>query len=1108
MLKSLISTIGILCTITVTALAQTGTLTGTITNADNGETLPGVNVYIVELERGVATDSEGNYTIEDVQFGTYTIRASYIGFYTYRETVTVDKANTEMNIEMDPRTQRLDDIVVTAFGLSREEKSVGYAVQEVSGDEVTMTDESNIVGALSGKVAGVQVIGTSGANIGGSQKIRLRGANGLSDGQPLFVVDGTPISNESFSPRTRGRDFGNLAQDLNLGDIESVSVLKGAAASALYGNRASNGVIIIQTKSGGREQPVQVEFSNSTQLDRVYILPDYQNQYAGGYSQSFIPYTPDGRALEQDGSGNWIISATGDPWTGEVHNTLNYAADESWGPPIDGQMYRPWWSWYHHDFDGDGQDDFGTLIPLESNEDNVRNFYDTGIRVSNSLAISGGSDNATYRVSLKNTGHSGVIPNSRLDKNYVNFSGSLDHGDKFTSKINFNYINTQGEGRPAQGYAPLQGNPTNSFNQWFQRQLDMDYLAQYQQDDGTFMSWNIRSPSNLRPLYWNSPFFSIYENVPTDDRDRIYGNYTLTYNVNPHLELTGKIHADTYDFVREDRIASGGLEEDWYSVNQRTRREMNFEFGARYERDITEDISFSGLFGANLRKENLSTVNQSTVGGLSTPNLFNIAASVDRPNVSNFKYEKEVRSIYGTSTFGYKDMVYLDATLRNDWSSTLPEDNNSYLYYGFSGSLVFTELSPFQDLDFLTFGKLRASIAQVGEDVSPYRVFQTYNVSTPYSGNPALTVPNTLNNSELKAAISTDYEAGIDMRFLQGRLRTDINYYNSVREDEILQLQVPAASGYEQVIVNAGEFETKGWEVQLGGSAIQRSDLLVDLKLNWATSTSKVIELAEGLTSRELEDAYFGVDLFAREGQEWGTIVTEGGYGGYKTDANGNRIVSDGLYVLERDKELGSILPDWTGGFRADVSYKNFTLGAFIDFQKGGQFYSLTKMFNAYSGLGDMTVGNNALGNSLRDPVRNSSGDVVTFVERQNAASNSGGVLVSGVDENGNPTEYLTEAQYFFGNQFFNKEAWLFDASYIKLREIKLTYNLPADLIDRLPVRRASVSVDAQNLLLIYATTSGVDPSAIQNGTAGFSFWEGAGLPGTRSIGLNVNLSF
>lgn len=1075
------------------AYAQTGTLTGTVTDSTSGETLPSVNIFIEELSRGVATDANGQYTIENIEYGTYTLRATFVGYDEFRQQVTIDQPNTTFNITMVSQMQRLGNVVVTAFGLSREERSLGYSVQDVSGDDLTMVDDASIVSSLAGKVSGIQVIGTSGANIGGSQKIRLRGANGLSDGQPLFVVDGTPISNESFSSTYRGRDFGNLASDLNLQDVASVSVLKGAAASALYGNRASNGVILITTKEGGPSQEgVQIDFSNTTTFDRVYILPDYQNQYAGGYTQQLIEYT--------------------DPETGEVVKGLNYAADESWGPRMNGQMYRPWWSWFHHDFTGDGQDDYGTQIPLEPREDNVRNFFDTGIRLSNSLAISGGSEVATYRASIKQVGQQGVIPNSELDKTYLNFNGSLQHGDRLTSKISFNYVNTQGSGRPPQGYSPQQGNPVQSFNQWFQRQLNMDYLRQYKTSSGKNASWNIRSPNNLRPLYWNSPFFTIYENVATDDRDRVFGNYSLSYNVNQNLQLQAKVNADLYDFVREDRVGSGGLDQDWFRVNQRSRREMNYEFSAQYSNAISQDLVFDGFLGGNIRKESISFVDQQTSGGLSTPNLFNIEASVDRPDVTNYESEKEVRSIYGTASLSWRDMVYGEATLRNDWSSTLPQDNNSYLYYGFSTSFVFTELGAFQDLGPLTFGKLRASIAQVGEDVDPYNVYQTYNVGNPYGNSPTLSVPNTRSNQNLKAAISTDYEIGLDLRFLDGDLRLDGAYYQSTREDEILRLQVPGSSGYDQVIINAGEFVTEGWETQLGATLIQKNDFLVDLTANWATSTSRVERLAEGLNSRQLESAFFGVGLFAREGQEWGRAVTQGGYGGYKVHENGEHIInSNGLPALETNKDLGSILPDWTGGLRADVSYRNFTLGASLDFQKGGLFYSLTKMFNAYSGLGSQTVGENALGNPMRDPVVDQSGNAPAngfSIPFDRAGSNSGGKLVEGVDENGNPVKYLVDPSTYFPYMFLNKEAWMFDASYIKLREIKLTYNIPASVLSRLPVRRASVAVNMQNPLLIYASTSGVDPSIIQNGTTGFSFWEGGGLPGVRTIGFNVNISF
>lgn len=1106
MYKKLLLTVICMLTVAGTAMSQV-TVSGTITDTNSGELLPGVNVFLTELQVGSATNENGTYVIPNVPQGTYSLVATFVGYERFTGTVEVGSQNIELNIELEPGVLGLDDVVVTAFGLARQEKSLGYSVQEVRGDIVNRIDQGNVVGALAGKIAGVQVVGSSGANLGGSERIRIRGANGLSDGQPLFVIDGTPVDNSSYlissggsltaTNQARGRDLGNMVSDLNLQNVESISVLKGAAASALYGNRASNGVIMITTKRGRMEggQRIQVDFSNSTHFDRVSILPDYQNEYAGGYNQNFIQYT--------------------DPRNGQTYNGLNYAADESWGPRMDGQMYRPWWSWFDHDFTGDGQSDYGREVALNPQPNNVRDFFDTGFRLSNSLAVSGGSENISYRVGLNNTSQSGVIPNSTLDRTSINFNGALSHTERFTSRIAFNYVNTQGAGRPAQGYSPAQGSPVQSFNQWFQRQIDMDMLRQYRTADGTPTSWNIRSNTDLRPLYWDSPFFSVNENVSSDDRDRVYGNYSMSYNVLENIQLIGRVHLDTYNFTAEDRIASGGLEQDWYYIAQRNRREVNYEAGAQYEENF-ENFSVSAYLGGNLRQERYSSLVQHTAGGLSTPNYFNIAASIDRPDVSSFRSEKDVRSVYGTATVGFRDFVYVEGSLRNDWSSTLPSNDNSYLYYGLSTSLVFTEFDLFANQGVLSFGKLRASIAQVGNDLGPYQIFQTFNTSIPYGNTPTQTVPNTLNNSELRPAISTDYEFGIDLRFLGGRLRTDVNYYNSVREDEILDLQVPGASGFSQAVVNAGKFTTTGLEVQVGATAVQTSDFNVDFGINWATSTSKVNELAEGITTRLLESGFFGAALYAEEGREWGNIVTTGGYGGYRIhEGTGKRIINpNGRYAVETNKDLGNILPDWTGGFRADFSYRNFSLGTFFDFQKGGQFYSLTKMFNAYSGLGKQTVGNNVLGNRVRDPLMGNpvlDADGVPYagvIHYNGANAASGGVLVEGVDANGNEVAYLHDPSIHYPYMFNIKEEWIYDASYIKLREIKLTYNLPAEFLATLPIQRASIALDIQNAFLLYSSVSGIDPSSIQNNANGFAFWEGGGLPATRTIGFNINLGF
>ena len=1067
------------------AFAQSGTISGTISDQQTTDPVPSANVFIVELLKGDAADLNGQYEITDVPYGQYTIRVSSVGYVTREQSFVVDQPSTTLNFALAPDLAELEDVVVTAFGISREEKSVGYNVQSLGGDQLNKVENPNIVSALAGKVAGIQVIGTPGSNIGGSEKIRIRGTNGLSDGQPLFVVDGMPISNANFSVRTRGRDFGNLAQDLNLSNVENISVLKGAAASALYGNRASNGVILITTSKGNvGEQPIQIDISNRTTFESVYMLPEYQNEYAGGYTTEFIPCT--------------------DPVDGKTYNCLNYSGDESWGPKMDGQMYRPWWSWYNDDFTGDGVSDYGTEIPLSPNPDNVKSFYETGTRVTNDVAITGGASNLSYRVALNNSQVNGVQPNSNLSATKLGFSGSLTHNDRLTSAISFNYANTQADNRPTQGY--LGTNPSQQFNQWFHRQLDMDKLKKYNTADG-IATWNIRSHTNLRGQYFDSPYFLVNENFAHDDRDRLFGNYSLTYNILDNLSVVGKVGLDTYDFTIESGIASGGLDEDGYSISSRTSREMNYQLSLNYSEDFG-DFSVSTLAGGNIRQEKYQRVSQSTTGGLSAPNYFNIAASKDRPSTSSYISEKQVNSVYANATVGFRDVVYIDATARNDWSSALPADNNSYFYWSTSSSLVFTEFALFDDISFLSFGKLRASYGEVGNDLAPYQIGTVYSTGTPYGSSPTQSVPNSLRTPDLVAAVKSTIEFGLDLRFLNGKIRTDINYYKEVDEDQILSLSVPGSSGYSASTLNAGKFTTTGWEFLVNATPIQTQDLNVDFTVNFSFYEAMVDELAEGLEAYELEDAFWGLDLFAEVGKEWGQLKTEGSYGGFDY-LNGQRVVnSNGDYALKTNTNFGTISPDFTGGFLTDVSFKNFTFSAAIDFQKGGLFYSVNKQFAEYTGIGATTVGTNSLGNSWRDYVVDKNGNRVSAVLLQNAAANSGGVNVKGVDANGNPVEYLRLAERYFYNHFRIKEAHVYDASYIKLREVSISYNIPADVISTTPIKRASVSVDFMNPLLLYASTSGIDPSSVQNGTGGFSFWESGATPSTRGVGFNINLSF
>ena len=1038
---------------------------GVVLSSD-GDPVVGAAVVGQGTTIGDFTDERGEFSL-NVPENVNILVVSFIGMQTQEVVITGER----LSISMAPSDVTLDEVVVTALGIKRDERSLGYSVQEISGENTSYVRDQNVVSALSGKIAGVQVSSASGASLGGSANIRIRGANSLTGGQPLFVVDGTPISNGNFSASYRGLDFGNLAQDINPDDIESISVLKGPSATALYGNRAANGVVLITTKSGNSRRGIGVDVNSSVTFENVYILPNYQNEYGGGYTQDFIKYT--------------------DPVDGKEYNTLNYAADESWGPKMDGTMYRPWWSWYP------GTADYGTEIPMQAQPDNVRNFFETGLTYNNSVSLSGGNENTSFRLSYNNVTQTGVIPNSSLKRNNLGINAKTKLTEKLTLSTSLNIANNAGHGRPTFGYTT--GNVVWSMNQWFQRQLDMDRLRDYRNPDGSLRSWNIRSPENLRPLYWNSPFFDVEQDLTTDSRDRYFGNFALKYEITDNLSISGIVRRDSYSQRYEDRIGSGGLDQDRYQEFVANAIEDNFEFLAQYDNNFGP-FSLNINAGANIRKNDYHSNFMGTVGGLNAPNLFNIKASIDRPSVTSFVSEKIVRSVYGAASLGFNDMVYLDATLRNDWSSALPTDNNSYLYPSVSASFIFSELWGQSDL--FSYGKIRASFAQVGSDIGAYQTNFTYNAGNPYGSTPTFSLPNTLINEGLLPALSSSYEAGIDLRFFNNRVGLDVTYYKNNATDQILTLQVPGSSGFSSAIINAGNISSEGVEIAVNITPVRNKDFQWDININAARNRSQTVELADGLDNFQLGRwGWGGLSINAPVGEEWGQFRGRGYKLFQATDAEGNevdhpsngmRIVDENGYVKEDNKELGGFLPDWTGGFRNTFVFKGFELTGFVEFQVGGQFHSVTKMFNAYSGLSTETVGLNDKGNPVRDPL-----------------DQGGGVRVSGVDADGNAAEYYVESQNFWsGNMFANNEAWLYDQSYVKLRELRAGYTFPKSWYQKLPIQNVNLSVIARNVWLIFSNVDGIDPSEISPGSNAYVFQENGILPGVRSIGANLRLSF
>ncbi|MDX8340836.1 SusC/RagA family TonB-linked outer membrane protein [Draconibacterium sp. IB214405] len=1033
------------------ANAQTKMVSGTVTSSEDGMPIPGVSVSVAGTTMGTVTDIDGVFTLKVPQ-DAKALLASFVGMKT--QTVELGEGS-DYAIVMEPDLVGIDEVVVTALGISREKKSLGYSAQQLTGDDIAAVKDANVVNSLSGKVAGVQVTGSTGT-VGGSSRIVIRGVNSISgNNQPLFIVDGTPIDNSNFnSTGTQngggGTDWGNSAADINPEDIESMTVLKGANAAALYGSRAANGVILITTKKGTKRKGIGVSISTGVNVTTVALLPDYQNEYGGGYKQSFDTYE-------------------GEP-------VVNYAADESWGPKMDGTLVRQWYSWYEDD------EDYGQMTPFVAHPNNVKDFYETGITTNNNVAIEGGGEGTLFRLSYTNFKQTGTLPTSELKRNTIAFSGSSKLTDKLTASASMNYVKTKNDGIPSQGYSGVQGNVVTSFNQWFQRQIDMDKLANYKTADGVDRTWNISSPTNLHPLYWENPYWVINESPANLQRDRVFGNVSLKYDVLPGLTVQGWARTDFYNDRREQRIASGSIPQAWYQEQVRQMEDNNFEFLATYTKNITSDFSLDANFGANKRVRNYYNNTASTNGGLSVPNFFNVTASVDRPSITDYKDKKVVNSLYGSASFGYKSMAYVDVSLRNDWSSTLPEGNNSYLYPAVTGTFLFSEL--IEDKSILSLGKVRASWSQVGNDTDPYQLAVTYSSGNNYGSYPAYSVPNNLKNADLKPETIETVEFGAEFGFFENRLGLDVTYYDIKSKDQILGLSTASTSGYSSAVVNAGLITNKGWEVMLRARPIDK-EFTWDVVVNWAKNNNKVVELAEGVDNYVL--ASWGPSINAKEGETYGTWVTDG----FTYNEDGERLVDeDGYYVRSTNQTYGSYLPDWTGGVTNSFSYKGISVSALVDFQKGGQLYSVTNRYGEYSGLLASTVGNNAKGNPMRDPV-----------------SEGGGMLAEGVKEDGTPNDVYIEAVDYWKAMRNYRENYLYDASFIKLREVKIGYSLPSSLFANTFINGVNVALVGRNLAILHKNIPNVDAESAY-GSGNIQGFENGQHPSTRTMGFSVNVKF
>lgn len=1051
-------------------LAQDIQISGKVTSAEDGSSLPGVSVVVQGTSVGTATDVDGNYSITVPPDAILVF--SSVGMRTQEIAVA---GQTVIDIALETEAVEVAEVVVTALGISREKKALGYSVQDVQSDELTEARESNVINAISGKVAGVQITG-HGGGYGGSSRILIRGANSVTgENQPLFIVDGVPFDNANYTDADQARgaggfDYGSMASDINPDDVESISILKGATAAALYGSRASNGVIVVTTKKGqkvaGAKKGIGISVNSGVTFDNVSILPKFQNEYGGGYIVTDAEGGRDGfEVLDVNGT-EYLIP--------------QYAVDESWGPPLNGQQVAAWHNVYDYE-----QGITSTLetSPWSPHPDNIKDFFETGITYRNNVALVGGTERTSFRMSYTNINQSLVWPNGKILKDNLSVSGNTHLTDKLKAFSVLTYSNQRAKGRPGTGYDAI--NPTQTFWQWGQRQWDMEEMKNYKNPDGTQRTWNRISFTNGAPMYSDNPYWNRYMNYEEDQRNRLFGNVGASYNLTDWLSVTGKILGDYYLDRREERIAVGSSEVSEYVEGLREFNEMNYEFLIQFNKEILPQVNLIASFGGNQMNQRYARNVGQTAGGLSVPEFYNLSNSIASATHDDYIERKRINSLYGFANFSYRDFLYLDLTLRNDWSSTLPEDNNSYLYPSVATSIVLSELT---EVNWLSLAKLRASWAQVGNDTDPYRLVTGYQAFENFGSNPRYTVPNILLNENLKPEMTTSWEVGADLRFFTNRIGIDITYYDNVTIDQIIRVDMSKASGYSRQVINAGKMTNKGIELMLNLTPVKIAGFQWDIMANWAKNQNELVELDGVIKNYTLQNAPFSVTVNATVGESYGTIRGEN-----FQYHNGQKIIDGGIWVSTDDVEvLGSVMADWTGGITNKFSYKGLDLSFLIDIQQGGQFFSTTNMWGLYSGMFEETAGLNELGNPKRDD-----------------PADGGGILLDGVMDDGSGN-YVQNTERVDMNtyglyHYFIPASNVFDASYYKLREVRLGYTLPNKITG--PIESLRIALIGRNLATWGTELKHLDPSHATN-AGNVQGIEGAQVPPTRSVGVNVSFNF
>jgi len=901
------------------ALAQEPTrVQGLVTN-DTRQPLAGVSVGIATLGVGAFTGDDGRYSFvipagKATPNQQVTLTARRIGFQPISASINVGVATVTKDFVLASSPTQLEGVVVTAMGITREKSQLGTAMQQVDQQELNRTHDQNVMNQLAGKVSGLTVTGSG--TQGGSTKVTIRGANSiLGNNNPLIVVDGVPISDRDrggspngASAMNNGPDFGSAINDINPDDVESISVLKGPNAAALYGSRASTGVIVVTTKKGRSSNGrVATEISTNYSWDSPSILPDYQNKYGQGFGGEF-------EFVDGAGSGT------------------NDGADESWGPKLDGRLIDQF---------------FGKQQPWVAHPDNVKDFFAGGHTASGNLAFRGGTDRANARLSLGAENVQGYIPNNKFQKLTGLLSGTMQVTPKFSADATLQYVNNDARNRPGVGYN------TGILEQfiWFGRQVDMSKLKTRFDPDGNLYNWNYN--------YHNNPYWMQYENPESDQRDRFIGVGSLRYDILPWLNATFRGGSDLYRLNIDQQFAAGNLNysdpsySGAFASTNDYRNETNLDFLVTANRQLTSKVDMNGTFGLNRRSEQLNTKAQSTTG-ISVPLIYNVSNAAITPSLAQNDSRRRVNSVFGSASATYGGWVTLEGTVRNDVSSTLPKGNNSYVYPSGNLSFVLTEAIPALRSRTLSFAKIRGSIAQVGTDADPYKLRTVYNGSSnKFAGLPLFSLDNTIANANLKPEITRSDEAGLELGFFNGRISLDATYYSKSTRNQILNLTLPPSSGFGSVAINAGEIQNKGAEVLIGATPLRLANGFEwNTSLTWAKNRGKVVSLSGNLQTVQIGSAW-NATVEARVKEDYGVIR---GIPFLRDSATGQLITSGGLLQPGARRIMGNIQPDWTGGWNNTLSYKRFVVSALIDIHQGGDIFSISNMFGQYAGVFASTI--------------------------------------------------------------------------------------------------------------------------------------------------------